>query len=308
MILMANKINRIYIGAICNRDLDIFEKLKSFCYTNYNIKVINLLIKGLNPFNIKKKIQKKMKKYAFSLFIVKLLSRDSNQVIYDTLNEMAPNIPVLNSLNSVRMCEHRSQTFNFIERRCKKLSIPKSYYSIHDASIAIKNGVKIMIKLDTHNIPNLPKNDRIIGIPKNISQFKEMVKKYKEENLFFQEYLGKFDLIYKIYVIDRWAVSITSHNRLTQNENLSPLELVHIRVPIDKQFKRRILRFGRKIGMTTFGIDYIVNNDGNPYIVDVNDFPSFRRVPEAISLLSDYIYNTITSRQVLIRTLVKAKS
>lgn len=307
MILMANKINRIYIGAICNRDLDIFEKLKSFCYTNYNIKVINLLKKGLNSFNIKY-LKKKMKKYAFSLFIVKLLSRDSNQVIYDTLNEMAPNIPVLNSLNSVRMCEHRSQTFNFIERRCKKLSIPKSYYSIHDASIAIKNGAKIMIKLDTHNIPNLPKNDRIIGIPKNISQFKEMVKKYKEENLFFQEYLGKFDLIYKIYVIDRWAVSITSHNRLTQNENLSPLELVHIRVPIDKQFKRRILRFGRKIGMTTFGIDYIVNKDGNPYIVDVNDFPSFRRIPEAISLLSDYIYNTITSRQVLLRTLVKAKS
>ncbi|KKL80733.1 hypothetical protein LCGC14_2001830 [marine sediment metagenome] len=249
-----------------------------------------------------------MKKYSFSLFIVKLLSRDSNQAIYDTINKISPNIPVINSLNSVRMCEHRSQTFNFIEQRCKKLSIPKSYYSIHDASIAIKKGVKIIIKLDMHNIPNLPKNDRIIGNPKNLSQFKEMVKNYKEEDLFFQEYLGKFDLIYKIYVIDRWAVSITSHNRLRQNENLSPLELVHIRVPIDKQFKRRILRFGRKIGMSTFGIDYIISQDGNPYIVDVNDFPSFRRIPEAISLVSDYIYNTITSRQVVIRTLVKAKS
>ena len=304
---MANKINRIYIGAICNRDLEIFERLKSFCYKNYNISVIDLLKKDQKSFSIKY-FKKKMKKYKFSLFIVKLLSQYSNQVIYDTLNEMAPEIPIINSLNSVKMCEQRSQTFNFIEQKCKKLNIPKTYYSLHDAYKACDKGTKVMIKLNTHNIPNLPKNDRIIGFAKNSSEFKGMVKNYKEEDLFFQDYLGKFELIYKIYVIDRWAVSITSHNRLRQNENLSPIELVHIRVPIDKQFKRRILRFGRKVGMSTFGVDYIIDKDGNPYIVDINDFPSFRRIPEAISLLSDYIYTTITSRQVLFRTLAKARS
>ena len=304
---MANKINRIYIGAICNRDMDIFEKLKSFCNKNYNISVINLLKKDLVSFNTKY-LKRKMKKYPFALFIVKLLSRASNQIIYNTLKEIAPHIPVINSLNSVRMCERRSQTFNFIERKCKKLNIPKTYYSIHDAYKACDNGTKIMIKLDSHNIPNLPKNDRIIGIPKNSSEFKEMVKKFKEEDLFFQEYLGKFDLIYKVYIIDRWAVSITSPNRLRQNQDLTPLELVHIRVPIDKQFKRRILRYGRKVGMSTFGVDFIIAKDGNPYIVDVNDFPSFRSIPEAISLLSDYIYNTISTRQALFRALVKAKT
>jgi len=304
---MANKINRIYIGAICNRDLEVFERLRSFCYKNYNISVIDLLKKDQNSFNIKY-FKKKIKKYAFSLFIVKLLSQDSNQVVYDTINETAPNIPVINSLNSVKMCEQRSQTFNFIEQKCKKLNIPKTYYSLHHAYKACEKGTKVMIKLNTHNIPNLPKNDRIVGIAKVPSEFKGMVKNYQEEDLFFQEYLGKFDLIYKIYVIDRWAVSITSHNRLRQDENLSPIELVHIRVPIDKQFKRRILRFGRKIGMSAFGIDYIINKDGTPYIVDVNDFPSFRRIPEAISLLSDYIYNTISTRQAIFRTLVKAKS
>jgi len=304
---VANKINRIYIGAICNRDMVIFEKLKNFCNKNYNIAIINLLKKDSNSFNIKY-FKKKMKKYPFSFFIVKLLSRDSNQIIYDTINEIAPNIPVINSLNSVKMCEHRSETFKFIKQKCKKLTIPKSYYSIHDASTAIEKGIKILIKLDTHNIPNLPKNDRIIGIAKNSSDFKEIINKFKEEDLFFQEYLGKFDIIYKVYIIDRYAVSITSHNRLRHNENLTPLELVHIRVPIDKQFKRRILRMGRKSGMSVFGVDYIINNDGDPFIVDINDFPSFRRIPEAISLLADYLYNTITTRQALFRTAVKARS
>ncbi len=287
--------------------MEIFEKIKYFCNKNYNIAIINLLKKDINSF-CAKYLKKKMRKYSFSFFIVKLLSRDSNQAIYDTINEIAPNIPVINSLNSVKMCEHRSETFKFIKQKCKKLNIPKSYYSIHDASIAIEKGVKIIVKLDTHNIPNLPKNDRIIGIAKNSSEFKEIINNFNEEDLFFQEYLGKFDIIYKVYVIDRWAVSITSHNRLRQKKNLTPLELVHIRVPIDKQFKRRILRMGRKSGMSAFGVDYIVNNDGNPYIVDINDFPSFRRIPEAISLLSDYLYNTIFNRQALFRTAVKARS
>ena len=83
--------------------------------------------------------------------------------------------------------------------------------------------------------------------------------------------------------------------------------LVHIRVPLDKQLKRRLLRLGRKIGMSTFGVDYILKEDGIPYIVDINDFPSFRRIPEAISLISDHLYNTITMQQALFKRPVKVK-
>ncbi|MFX1481525.1 MAG: hypothetical protein ACFFCI_25885, partial [Promethearchaeota archaeon] len=60
---------------------------------------------------------------------------------------------------------------------------------------------------------------------------------------------------------------------------------------------RRILRLGRKLGMTIFGIDYILTKDGTPYIVDINDFPSFRSIPEAVSLISDYVYNILFIRR-----------
>jgi len=106
-------------------------------------------------------------------------------------------------------------------------------------------------------------------------------------------------------VIDRWAVSITSFNRLQNITELSPLELIHIRVPIEKQLKRRVLRLGRKLGMTIFGIDYILTKEGIPYIVDVNDFPSFRSIPEAVSLISDYIYNLVALRQQLLKATVE---
>ncbi|MGB5911910.1 MAG: hypothetical protein WBH31_12015 [Promethearchaeia archaeon] len=301
---MANNIKRIYIGAICNRDFEVLERLKKFLLKNYNIVILDLL-KDSNSFDIKY-FKRILKKYPISLLIVKLTTQKLNQEIYKAIKEITPNIQILNSLKSILTCESRKETFNLITQKCKKLNIPKTYFSTIEAIKACKNGERIIVKLDDHNIPDLPKNDRIIGIASNTNELMEIVKDYNEKELFFQEYLLGFDIIYKVYVIGRWMVSITSHNRLQDNDNLSPLELIHIRVPIDKQFKSRIKRLGRKVGMSVFGLDYILTEEG-PYIIDINDFPSFRSIPEAISLISDHIYNMILLREQYYQTLAKVK-
>ena len=59
--------------------------------------------------------------------------------------------------------------------------------------------------------------------------------------------------------------------------------------------------------MAIYGVDYILTEDGTPYIVDVNDFPSFRNIPEAISLISDYLYNLLNSRQIISKLPIKIK-
>lgn len=291
-------IKRIYIGSIINRDLEIFEKIIKFAKVNYNIKIVNLIPhKGTKKgvFYVKY-FRKKLKKYPISLIIVKLLSEDSNQIIYDALKTYAPKIPLLNSLEAVHTCESRKATFKLIEEKYKKIPIPKSYFSLKEAYLACSNGTKIIIKHDVHNAPNMPKEDRIIGIARSRDDFVKLVKDLGENELFFQEYLGKIEIVYKIYVIDRWVVSITAHSRI-KHKKLTPYELVHIRVPIDKELKRRILRLGKKFGMSVFGIDYIINEDGVPKIIDINDFPSFRNIPEAISLISDYVYEFLMARQ-----------
>jgi glutathione synthase/RimK-type ligase-like ATP-grasp enzyme len=298
---VSSKLNRIYVGAICNRDLEIFRQIRNFCYKNYNISIINLLKKDPNSFNAKY-LKKKLKKYPISLFIVKLFSEKINQEIYNTIRDVAPNVPWLNSLESVKLCESRKETFKLIEERHNKLLIPKTYYTLDEAINASFDGEEVIIKRDTHNIPNLSKNDRIIGIAKNPDQLMKLGNNNQRRNLFFQNYLGEFDLIYKVYVIDRWMVSITSHNHLHQKQNLSPLELIHLRVPIEKKLKRRILRLGRRIGMPVFGVDYILTKNNTPYIIDVNDFPSFRSIPEAVSLISDYIYNLTIIQQIRFKT------
>ncbi|MFW9952507.1 MAG: hypothetical protein ACFFKA_20495 [Candidatus Thorarchaeota archaeon] len=303
---MANNIKKIYIGAICNRDIEVLEQIKSFLLRNYNISIIELIKPQSKDFD-EKYFQKRLKKYPLSFLILKLTSKQSNSIIYQAIEKYAPEIPILNSLNSVRVCESRRETFRLIQKKCKKLNIPKSYDSIVSAFEACKNGTQIIIKLDSHNIPELPKNDRIIGIASNEFEFLNLVKSLPANKLFFQEYLGKHETLYKIYVIGQWVVSITSHNRLDEFENLTPLDLIHIRVPIDNRFKKRIIRFGKKIGMTIFGLDYIHTKNGF-YIVDVNDFPSFRSIPEAISLISDWIYNLININEIYYKKAVRVKS
>ncbi|MFX1399845.1 MAG: hypothetical protein ACFE8V_01200, partial [Promethearchaeota archaeon] len=215
---MANNIKRIYIGAICNRDLEVLEKLKKFLLKNYNIFIVDLLKKGSNSFDIKY-LLKQIKKYPLSFLIVKLTTTSSNTAIYETIKEYIPNVPILNSLSSVKICESRKETFKLISHKCKNVKIPAPYFSLEEAIRACKTGNRVIIKLDSHNIPDFPKNDRIVGIAHNVNDLYELIKNYDKKSLFFQEYLGEFDIIYKVYVIGRWMVSITSHNRLQDIEN-----------------------------------------------------------------------------------------
>ncbi|TFF85446.1 MAG: hypothetical protein EU517_01610 [Promethearchaeota archaeon] len=302
---MANNIKKTYVLAIVNRDLEIFSKIKKFLMTNYNIYVVDLIKNGYKPFD-KKLLIKKLKKYPISFLILKLTTHKENVEIYNSLKELNLTIPLLNSVKSVKTCESRRKTFELLEKKCKKLQFPQTYFSTQEALNALSKGKRIIIKLDAHNLAELPKNDRIIGIAKNHEELYDFIQDYKENDLFFQEYLGRYNVINKVYVIGRWVVSIVSHNRLNHDRNLSPLELVHIRAPIEENFKRRVKRLGQKFGMSIYGIDYIKTDKG-PYIVDINDFPSFRSIPEGISLICDHIYNSINIREEHFKAKVKIK-
>ena len=296
---------KVIVGYIVNRDFDIFGEIKRFSKLYYGVKFVNLVKSG-SSFSIKY-FKKKIRKYQFSFFIIKLYSEESNKKIYDVLSSYAHNIPRLNSLRSVRTCESRKETFHLIEQKCKKLNVPKSFYSLNAAYEAVSNGIPIIIKLDTHNIRNLSKYDRIVGVARSSNEFLKIIRDYNIENnsLFFHEYLGKIDFVYKVYVINRHVRTIISQNLLRHDKIISQ-ELVHTQVSIDKDFKRRILRLGTKFRMAIFGVDYILK-DGVPYIVDINDFPSFSNIPEAISLISEYIYNFIDARRNLTKIPMRLK-
>ncbi|MHA1689956.1 MAG: hypothetical protein ACTSYC_12795 [Promethearchaeota archaeon] len=291
--MVKNILKRIYIGTINERDPKIFKEIKDFCFIHYNIKFVDLLEK--NEFS-EKYFQKKLKKYPISFLIVKLYSKNSNEKIYDALNTLAPHIPLLNSIEAVRTCESRIKTFTLMRTKCKEIRIPRFYSNKDEVLSVLSNNKEIIIKLDSHNPEHFNKEDRILGIVSNQEDFSTILSQYKFDEIFCQEYLGNFDVIYKVYVINNWIVSITSTNRLQGDKYLSPLDLVHLRVPIDNDLKNNILKIGKQFRMSIFGIDYVIKNNV-PYIIDINDFPSFKRIPEAVCLISDYIYNLLSLRE-----------
>ena len=195
-----SKLTKIYVGTFVNRDLEVFRKIKKFSELHYNISFVNLFKKGI--FSVKN-LRKKLKKYPLSLIIVKLYSEESNQKIYDALNTYASHIPRLNSVRSVNTCESRKATFKLIDEKCKRLIVPKSYYSINAAYDAISRGIPLIIKLDTHNIKNLSKFDRIIGVARTPKEFLKITGSHntgfiEARDIIFKKlknFLGKLNLL-----------------------------------------------------------------------------------------------------------------
>jgi len=58
---------------------------------------------------------------------------------------------------------------------------------------------------------------------------------------------------------------------------------------VTPELREMALRCGRVFGLELYGLDVIIN-DGHFYVVDINNFPGFKGVPDAALRLADYIY------------------
>ncbi|HZO73195.1 MAG TPA: hypothetical protein VFB60_13410 [Ktedonobacteraceae bacterium] len=70
-------------------------------------------------------------------------------------------------------------------------------------------------------------------------------------------------------------------------------------IPISLEWQELALRVGEIFGLDLYGLDIVETNDG-PMVVDINDFPSFGHVPEAITLVASHIID-IAAQRVLQR-------
>jgi ribosomal protein S6--L-glutamate ligase len=96
-----------------------------------------------------------------------------------------------------------------------------------------------------------------------------------ESMLIAQPYVPNSGMDLKVYAVG---------GELYATERRSPLHPDHaIReraVPLPAEVAAVVARTGAVYGLDLYGVDVLLGPDG-PVIVDVNDFPSFRRVPDA---------------------------
>ncbi|MEU8890086.1 hypothetical protein [Streptomyces sp. NPDC048442] len=96
-----------------------------------------------------------------------------------------------------------------------------------------------------------------------------------EGMLIAQPYVANSGVDLKVYCVG---------GRLYATERSSPLHPEHTvrerRVPLPAEVAETVARVGAVYGLDLYGVDVLLGPDG-PVVVDVNDFPSFRRVPDA---------------------------
>jgi ribosomal protein S6--L-glutamate ligase len=91
---------------------------------------------------------------------------------------------------------------------------------------------------------------------------------------------GGFDI--KIYV-----TGTEVHTALTKKSPLHP-EIQEADIPLSPQLRKMALQVGKLFGLTIYGIDVVETPHGFA-MLDINDFPSFGRVPRAATHIAEYI-------------------
>lgn len=108
--------------------------------------------------------------------------------------------------------------------------------------------------------------------------------------LIAQPYIPNSGVDLKVYCVG---------GRLYGTERTSPLERGRARkdrpVPLSAEIAEIAARVGEVFGLDLYGVDIVLGPEG-PIVVDINDFPSFRQVPQAVSVVASAVIDLARGR------------
>ncbi len=270
--------SRMTVGMLANRDPELISELKAE-FGRMDIASVDLDTRG--PGSSLSSLDKGM-----SVILPKLLTDRENTVLFRRLRQTGNRF--LNSLDSVDVCQSRRRMFGLVQRELPDIRIPETFRDAEEALDALRGGRTVWVRRDAHNIP---KESRVLGKADSAGQLLDMVKGLDEEELFFQEYLGTTEEVFKAYVI---GDSIHCLRKKGLQDGFKPdVDLGTDMIEVGDVEKKMILELGRAFGMSVYGVDFIYR-DGKPVVVDVNDFPSFRGIPDAARNICEFVYRNFS--------------
>jgi len=259
------------VAVIANRDREQIDELKAV-FAQRGASVVELPADGsLEPAHLEA--------HAFDLVMVKLTTDLANRRTFEALRGRG--FRYLNSLASVKLCQSRRETFAFAARHLADVRTPRFFAKPAEADRAIADGRTVWVRRDAHNIPL---DQRVLGVARTSTQLHALVEGRDARELFFQEYLGCEDTL-KAYVVGDDVVV----GRRSEVESRVVVE----RVTMPENVDDLILRIGRALGMSVYGVDFF-HLGGEAVVLDINDFPSFRGIPEASRRIVEFAAGTST--------------
>lgn len=270
------------VATIYDRDPELMERLKAFFREHLAVQTVDL-----DPVTAdwgSTSIKRLRKDADIAVILPKLMTaKKKNKKLFKKLKKSK--LRFLNSLSAVKTCQSRFQTFK--RARSAGIRVPRFYRKWKKIKKAFKKGKVLWVRKDAHNIP---KEERVLGIARDLYELDQLVQNHDPGELFFQEYLGIQETTFKAYVIGQRVFCLKKKG--TQDGITREISQVTLRrvepLPAERAL---VLHVGTVFKMAVYGVDYFYH-EGQPVIVDINDFPSFRGIEEAVPTISAYIHET----------------
>ncbi|HEX2714729.1 MAG TPA: hypothetical protein VHM88_21265 [Candidatus Acidoferrales bacterium] len=190
----------------------------------------------------------------------------------------AVGIPTINNSRAIRLVRNKAIASAFAQ--AQGLPTPHTYFVVHP---------RLLKKIPGEDYPLVVK-------PANGSSCRFVYRVDRPADLallgmaeashgFFlaQHYVENPGYDIKLYVIGKDVYAVM------QGSPLHPeVEVEAQLIPISLEWYKLARHVGKIFGLDIYGLDVLETRNG-PVVVDINDFPSFGHVPEAVSHISNYI-------------------
>lgn len=270
------------VVCFANRDLELMGAIKNQLEFGYGVDCVTYFLEKSFPESM---LATKIWNQDAAIILPKLSTdHQKNPRIYTAIE--AAGVPTINNLFSIRLCENRKLTFMFLQKNLPFVKIPKFYLSVKDAKRALQHGQKIIVKRNSHHVAH---QLRCLGIAEDIRGLNRIAELVPKDEMFLQEYLGScMNTIYKVYFIGTavMALKCVKEDVFAERNSSDFQERYQLSLSLLQGFRQ----IGQHLKMHVYGLDYLIAPDGLPYLIDVNDFPSYRGIEEAVQLLCEFIY------------------
>lgn len=212
----------------------------------------------------------------YDAYILKTVSDGPGLSILEAAE--AVGIPTINNARAIRLVRDKAIATTFAHAH--GLPVPLTYFVPHLQLLQQVNEEDYPLVIKPTNGSSCRDIYRI-DTPSALSTLK--IADAEQHFFLAQHYVENIGFDIKLYVVGTEVFAVAKRSPLHPEK-----EVDKKLIAVKPELRDLALRVGQLFGLDIYGLDVIETPYG-PTLVDINDFPSFGQVPQAITLVSTYI-------------------
>ena len=219
-------------------------------------------------------------------------------------------IPTLHNVDTVLMCKNKIALDYALRNTFSKNPYINRYFSLPISWNQNVSNISEFKKWAAHKLPIVIKShyqhdkfnryNFLVKEIKEIDKFCERYKNFIYYDVYVQEFIESDGIERKVYVVGNKVFGIKRDNPIyvylkEKPENIDVDVLKRTKFKITESVKKLANFLAKELNLKIFGFDLIKpQNKRKYYLVDLNDFPGFKGIPNIEKVIANYLKNYIS--------------